>query len=47
MIIERDLIDDPYALRVFSKLLKEAIAAIVAMFDHPVKQNSYFEDPEE
>jgi type I restriction enzyme R subunit len=45
--IEQDLIDDPYAQRVFSDLLKEAIAAAEAMFDHPGKQYTLFKDLEE
>ncbi|WP_417247527.1 type I restriction endonuclease subunit R [Celeribacter sp.] len=45
--IEQDLIDDPYAQRVFSELLKEAIQAAEAMFDHPGKQYVMFKDLEE
>ncbi|SLN63907.1 type I restriction endonuclease subunit R [Pseudooctadecabacter jejudonensis] len=45
--IEQDLIDDPYAQRVFSELLKEAIQAAEAMFDHPGKQYTMFKDLEE
>jgi len=45
--IEQDLIDDPYAQRVFSELLKEAILAAEAMFDHPGKQYVMFKDLEE
>ncbi len=45
--IEQDLIDDPYAQRVFSELLKEAIEAAEAMFDHPGKQYTMFKDLEE
>lgn len=45
--IEQDLIDDPYAQRVFSELLKEAIAAAEAMFDHPGKQYTLFKNLEE
>lgn len=45
--IEQDLIDDPYAQRVFSELLKEAIEAAEAMFDHPGKQYTLFKDLEE
>jgi len=44
--IEQDLIDDPYAQRVFSELLKEAIEAAEAMFDHPHKQYTMFKDLE-
>lgn len=35
--IEQDLIDDPYAQRVFSEMLKEAIREAEALFDHPDK----------
>jgi type I restriction enzyme R subunit len=45
--IEQDLIDDPYAQRVFSELLKEAILAAEAMFEHPGKQYVMFKDLEE
>lgn len=45
--IEQELIDDPYAQRVFSELLKEAIEAAEAMFDHPGKQYTMFKDLEE
>ena len=45
--IEEDLIDDPYAQRVFSEMLKEAIREAEAMFDHPVKQYMLFKDLEE
>ncbi|WP_424991166.1 type I restriction endonuclease subunit R [Fluviibacterium sp. S390] len=45
--IEQELIDDPYAQRVFSELLKEAILAAEAMFDHPGKQYVMFKDLEE
>jgi type I restriction enzyme R subunit len=45
--IEQDLIDDPYAQRVFSELLKEAILAAEAMFDHPGKQYVMFKELEE
>ena len=45
--IEQDLIDDPYAQRVFSELLKEAIEATEAMFDHPGKQYTLFKDLED
>jgi type I restriction enzyme R subunit len=44
--IEQELIDDPYAQRVFSELLKEAIEAAEAMFDHPHKQYTMFKDLE-
>ena len=45
--IEQCLIDDPYAQRVFSELLKEAIQAAEAMFDHPGRQYTLFKDLEE
>jgi type I restriction enzyme R subunit len=45
--IEQDLIDDPYAQRVFSDLLKEAIREAEAMFDYPGKQYTMFRDLEE
>ena len=44
--IEQDLIDDPYAQRVFSDLLKEAIREAEAMFDHPGMQYTLFTDLE-
>ena len=40
--IEQDLIDDPYAQRVFSELLREAIQQAQALFDHPDKQYVLF-----
>lgn len=45
--IEQDLIDDPYAQRHFSELLKAAIAEASALFDHPLKQYAIFRDVEE
>lgn len=42
--IEQELIDDPYAQRVFSDLLKDAIKAAEAMFDHPHKQYVMFKE---
>lgn len=42
--IEQDLIDDPYAQRVFSELLRDAIAQAEALFDHPDKQYVLFKD---
>lgn len=45
--IEQDLADDPYAQKVFSQLLKMAIAEAEAMFDHPFKQYALFKDFEE
>ena len=44
--IEQDLIDDPYAQRVFSDLLKEAIREAEALFNHPNKQYTLFKDLE-
>jgi hypothetical protein len=44
--IEQDLIDDPYARRVFSEMLKEAIREAEALFDHPNKQYTLFKDLE-
>lgn len=44
--IEQDLIDDPYAQRVFSDLLKEAIREAEALFEHPGKQYTLFRDLE-
>lgn len=40
--IEQDLAADPWAQKVFAELLKEAIAAAEAMFDHPLKQYALF-----
>ncbi|WP_425907496.1 type I restriction endonuclease subunit R [Nitrobacter sp. TKz-YC02] len=45
--IEQDLVDDPYAQRHFSELLKAAIAEASALFDHPLKQYALFKDVEE
>ena len=45
--IEQELVDDPYAQRVFSELLKEAIQSAAAMFEHPGKQYTMFKDLEE
>ncbi|MBO9444177.1 type I restriction endonuclease subunit R [Phaeobacter italicus] len=45
--IEQELIDDPYAQKVFSDLLKDAIKAAEAMFDHPHKQYVMFKDLEQ
>ncbi|HEY3814684.1 MAG TPA: HsdR family type I site-specific deoxyribonuclease [Caulobacteraceae bacterium] len=45
--IEQDLIDDPYAQRHFSELLKAAIAEAAALFDHPHKQYALFKDVED
>lgn len=46
-MIEQDLADDPYAQEYFSKLLKQAIAEAMAMFDAPVKQYILFADFEQ
>ncbi|MGQ3312500.1 MAG: type I restriction endonuclease subunit R, partial [Reyranella sp.] len=45
--IEQELIDDPYAQRHFSELLKAAIAEASALFDRPLKQYAIFKDIEE
>lgn len=45
--IEEDLAFDPYAQRVFSELLKQAIAEAEALFDHPLKQYALFKSFEE
>lgn len=45
--IEQDLADDPYAQKVFSDLLKQAIAEAEAMFDHPLKQYALLKKFEE
>lgn len=45
--IEQDLADDPYAQKIFSQLLKLAIAEAEAMFDHPFKQYALFKDFED
>ncbi|SOB60493.1 Type I site-specific deoxyribonuclease, HsdR family [Pseudodesulfovibrio profundus] len=42
--IEQELGDDPYAQKVFSELLREAIAQAEKMFDHPNKQFELFEE---
>ena len=39
--------DDPYAQKVFSELLKQAIAEADALFDHPLKQYALFKSFEE
>ena len=44
--IEQELADDPYAQIYFSELLKRAIAEAEALFDHPFKQYTLFEDLE-
>lgn len=45
--IEQDLQDDPYAQKVFSELLEQAIRDTEAMFEHPFKQYVLFKDLEE
>ncbi len=45
--IEQDLIDDPYAQKVFSEMLREAIREAEALFDHPVTQYTLFKDLEQ
>lgn len=45
--IEQDLVDDPFAQRHFSELLKAAIAEASALFDHPLKQYALFRDVED
>lgn len=45
--IEQDLQDDPYAQKVFSELLDQAIRDAEAMFAHPFKQYVLFKDLEE
>lgn len=45
--IEQSLEEDPYAQKVFSELLKEAISEAEALFDHPIKQYLLFKDLEE
>jgi type I restriction enzyme R subunit len=44
--IEQDLVEDPYAQRHFSELLKAAIAEASALFDHPLKQYALFKEVE-
>jgi type I restriction enzyme R subunit len=45
--IEQELQDDPYAQRIFSELLAEAIRETQAMFEHPFQQYVLFKDLEE
>jgi type I restriction enzyme R subunit len=45
--IEQGLEDDPYARKVFSELLEQAIQEAEAQFDHPYKQYALFKDLEE
>lgn len=44
--IEQNLADDPYAQRVFSELLKEAISEAESLFDYPHKQYALFDELE-
>lgn len=44
--IEQELADDPYAQKVFSELLRKAIEEAEALFDHPGKQYTLFDDLE-
>ncbi|MCF6319263.1 MAG: HsdR family type I site-specific deoxyribonuclease, partial [Proteobacteria bacterium] len=45
--IEQELSDDPYAQLHFSELLRQAIEAANALFEHPFKQFALFKDFEE
>jgi len=45
--IEQDLVEDPYAQKHFSELLKAAIAEASALFDYPLRQYTIFKDIEE
>ncbi|MDO8767525.1 MAG: hypothetical protein Q7K57_02235 [Burkholderiaceae bacterium] len=45
--IEQELAEDPYAQKVFGALLKQAIAEVEAMFDHPLKQYALFKEFEQ
>lgn len=45
--IEQELANDPYAQKVFSELLKEAINDAEALFDYPHKQYTLFDELEE
>ncbi len=45
--IEQDLQDNPYAQKIFSELLEEAIKEAEAQFEHPYKQYALFNDLEE
>ncbi len=42
--IEQNLVVDPYAQQVFSGLLKQAIAAAEAMFEHPYQKYRLYKD---
>ncbi|MFT5083863.1 MAG: type I restriction enzyme R subunit [Lentisphaeria bacterium] len=45
--IEQELANDPYAQKVFSELLKQAIGEAEALFDYPFKQYTLFDELEE
>jgi type I restriction enzyme, R subunit len=45
--IEQDLANDPYAQKVFSELLKEAISEAESLFDYPAKQYALFKEFED
>ena len=45
--IEQELAADPYAQKVFSDLLRQAILEAEAMFDHPLKQYALFKEFEQ
>ncbi|MFT4928330.1 MAG: type I restriction enzyme R subunit [Phenylobacterium sp.] len=45
--IEQELADDPYAQKVLSELLKQAIAEAEALFDHPYEQYALFNQLEQ
>jgi len=45
--IEQDLAEDPYAQKVFAELLRQVIAEVEAMFDHPLKQYALLKKFEE
>ena len=45
--IEQELAADPYAQKVFSEMLREAIRQAEALFDHPNKQYVLFKDLED
>ena len=45
--IEQELANDPYAQKVFSELLKEAISEAESLFDYPFKQYTLFDELEE
>jgi len=45
--IEQDLANDPYAQKVFSELLKQAISGAEALFDYPIQQFTLFKEFED